>query len=142
MHCHEKLDWLGLVFLLWSSIALYGLNTASFVFNRPILWHLISGFVGFVGFFLLNLLPPYLLQSQRDNNFLTRILDATHDTHYSDPTCASIQITFIEMKLRLHSLATTSATSVFPVPGAPYKRIPDRRRSGHWAKISGYCNEK
>ena len=49
--------------------------------------------------------------------------------------CAS---TLILMKLRLHSLATTPARSVFPVPGAPYKSSPDLSLSAHWANNSGY----
>ena len=46
-------------------------------------------------------------------------------------------VTLMLMKLRLHSLARTPANKVLPVPGAPYKSSPDRRRNGHCANNSG-----
>ena len=38
----------------------------------------------------------------------------------------------ILMKLRPISFATTAATSVLPVPGAPYNSTPDCNLIGHW----------
>jgi len=44
----------------------------------------------------------------------------------------------MQIKLRAYSLAITPARSVFPVPGAPYSRRPDRRRRGQLLNSFGY----
>ena len=44
------------------------------------------------------------------------------------------------MKLSPHSLATTPASSVFPVPGGPYRRSPDLKRNGHLENNAVYYN--
>mmetsp|Transcript_35446 Transcript_35446/g.68456 ORF Transcript_35446/g.68456 Transcript_35446/m.68456 type:complete len:305 (-) Transcript_35446:774-1688(-) len=44
----------------------------------------------------------------------------------------------MEMKCKRHSFATAEANSVFPQPGGPYKRIPDRNFSGTRAKRGAY----
>lgn len=43
------------------------------------------------------------------------------------------------MKLSPHSLATTPANNVFPVPGAPYSSIPDLSLRGQEENNIGYC---
>lgn len=42
------------------------------------------------------------------------------------------------MKLSPHSLATTPANNVFPVPGAPYSSIPDLSLRGQEENNMGY----
>jgi len=44
------------------------------------------------------------------------------------------------IKLSPHSRATTPARRVFPVPGAPYSRRPERKRSGQLVNRAGYWN--
>lgn len=41
-----------------------------------------------------------------------------------------------EIKFSLLSPTTALANNVFPVPGAPYNKIPDWSLSGHLLKIS------
>lgn len=47
-------------------------------------------------------------------------------------------LTFMLMKLSPHSLATTPANNVFPVPGAPYSSIPDLSLRGQEENNMGY----
>ena len=42
------------------------------------------------------------------------------------------------MKLSPHSLATTPASNVFPVPGAPYRSRPDLNLNGQVLNKLGY----
>jgi len=44
----------------------------------------------------------------------------------------------MQIKLRAYSLAMIPARSVLPVPGAPYKSRPDRRRRGQLLNSFGY----
>lgn len=53
---------------------------------------------------------------------------------------AKVQLTLMLMKFIPLSLATALASRVFPVPGAPYSKIPERWRIGRLENRMGCCN--